>query len=70
MAGDPEGMLALAALGVDGLSVAVRQLHPVRCRLAEQTPDAVTGLAAKLFQQRTATEVREFLRAAQPLNSD
>jgi phosphotransferase system enzyme I (PtsP) len=65
MAGDPEGTLALAALGVDALSVAVHQLQPVRNRLAGQTLGFIAGLADDLFRFRTATEVREFLRSAQ-----
>jgi phosphoenolpyruvate-protein kinase (PTS system EI component) len=65
MAGDAEGMLALAALGVDGLSVAVRQLRAVRCRLAEQTATSVASLGDELFRYRSAAQLREFLRAAQ-----
>jgi phosphoenolpyruvate-protein kinase (PTS system EI component) len=65
MAGDPEGTLALAALGVDALSVAVHQLQPVRSRLAAQTARFIAGLADDLFRFRTAADIREFLRSAQ-----
>jgi phosphotransferase system enzyme I (PtsP) len=62
MAADSEGALALAALEVDGLSVAVNQIGPVRQALAEVTPEALAGLAVQLAGLRTAGAVRQALR--------
>lgn len=62
MAADPEGCLALSALGVDALSVPVRQLQEVRDRLASHEPGELRDLATGLLKKRTADQVRQFLR--------
>jgi phosphotransferase system enzyme I (PtsP) len=62
MAADPEGTVALAALGVDALSVAVNQLAAVRRALAGQEPARLAALAPQLPRLRTAGQVRALLR--------
>jgi phosphotransferase system, enzyme I, PtsP len=64
MAADPEGGPALAALGVDALSVAVGQLGAVARRLAGCSAERLTGLGAELTGLRTAGEVRHRVRSA------
>jgi phosphotransferase system, enzyme I, PtsP len=62
MASDPEGALALAAFGVDALSVALLQIGNVRRVLAEQSPPSLAALAPSLTRFRTAQQARCFLR--------
>jgi phosphotransferase system enzyme I (PtsP) len=64
MAADPEGALALAALGVDALSVAVHQLGTARRLLAELSADQVEALATPMLRLAGADQVRTFLRQA------
>jgi phosphoenolpyruvate-protein kinase (PTS system EI component) len=64
MAADPGGVLALAALKVDSLSVPVNQLVPVREVLAGQTPETLAELERRLPLCRTADQAREFLSRA------
>src|SRR5438552_1321285 len=59
MAADPEGGPALAALGVDALSVAVAQLGAVTRRLAECSAERLAELGPELAYVRTTVEVRE-----------
>jgi phosphotransferase system enzyme I (PtsP) len=61
MAGDPGGATALAALGVDSLSVAVHHLQTVQRVLVRFSPQSAPDLAAELPQLQTASEVRSFL---------
>ncbi|HKB37871.1 MAG TPA: putative PEP-binding protein, partial [Gemmataceae bacterium] len=62
MAADPQGCLALVALGVDSLSVPVTQLRAVRRILAGLSLDGVRDLAPLLVRQRTANRARILLR--------
>jgi phosphotransferase system enzyme I (PtsP) len=62
LASDPQGVLALAALRVDRLSVAVDRLESTRKALARQTPESLAELAARLRPLRTADAVRRLLR--------
>jgi phosphotransferase system enzyme I (PtsP) len=64
MAADPEGGPALAALGVDTLSVAVSQLGAVSRRLAECSVERLGQLGPKLANLRTSELVREVIRDA------
>jgi phosphotransferase system enzyme I (PtsP) len=63
MASDPEGALALAALGVDSLSVAVRQLAATRQSFAIHSRESLTSLASALLDERTAQQARSLLRS-------
>src|SRR5205823_4732742 len=58
MAADPQGCLALVALGVDSLSVPVVKLRAVRRALAGLSGARARELAPLLARQRTAAEVR------------
>jgi phosphotransferase system, enzyme I, PtsP len=64
MAAAAEGALALAALGVDALSVAVHQLVPARRLLAELSADHLEALAPQLLRLHGADQVRALLRHA------
>jgi phosphoenolpyruvate-protein kinase (PTS system EI component) len=64
MAADPEGAIALAALGVDALSVAVHQLGTARRQLAELSPDQLETVAVQLLQLAGADQIRTHLRHA------
>jgi phosphotransferase system enzyme I (PtsP) len=66
MASDPEGALALAALGVDALSVAVHQLGAVQETAADWSPHLLSDLAPQFLRLRSAPEVRGFLRMNTP----
>jgi phosphotransferase system enzyme I (PtsP) len=63
VAADPLGAVALAALGVDALSVAVNQYGAARRALAGRTAVELRQLRPRLLGQRTATEVRKALRS-------
>jgi phosphoenolpyruvate-protein kinase (PTS system EI component) len=62
LASDPQGVLALAALRVDRLSVAVDRLEPTRKALARQSPESLADLASRLRPLRTADAARRLLR--------
>jgi phosphotransferase system enzyme I (PtsP) len=62
MAADPLGAVALAALGVDSLSVAVNQFAATRKALAAQSAEALAALRPRLPRQRTTAAVRGLLR--------
>jgi phosphotransferase system enzyme I (PtsP) len=64
MASDPAGALALAALGVDSLSVAVRRLSAARQALGDCLPRAIEGLAPEILRLRSAEDVRTTIAAA------
>ena len=61
MAADPLGALALAALGVDSLSVPVNQFAATRQALATVDPATLPELRTRLLQQRTGAAVRSVL---------
>ena len=60
-AADPLGAVALAALGVDVLSVPVNQYAAARAALAGLSAEALAALGPRLLQQRTARDVRQTL---------
>ncbi len=62
MAADPLGALALAALGVDALSVPVNQYAATRRAVAGYAPDRLAELPPRLLAQRTAGGVRGILQ--------
>jgi phosphotransferase system enzyme I (PtsP) len=62
IAADPLGALALAALGVDTLSVAVNQLDAARQALAGCEASALVGLKSELLRQRTTGAIRTRLQ--------
>ncbi len=61
VAADPLGTLALAALGVDSLSVPVNQFAAARQTLAGLSPTALQALRPELLRQRTARQGRNLL---------
>ena len=54
MAADPAGVVALAALKVDSVSVAVGRLGPTRQVLAGYSPEGLDSLAPRILNARTA----------------
>jgi phosphotransferase system enzyme I (PtsP) len=66
MGGDPDGAIALAALGVSSLSVAVHQLAELRRALAKTGDHPLPDLGQELPRLRSAAEVRHFIRDALP----
>jgi phosphotransferase system enzyme I (PtsP) len=62
VAADPLGAAALAALGVDALSVPVNQFTATRQALAGLNPAALSGLKPLLLRQRTTEGTRALLR--------
>jgi phosphoenolpyruvate-protein kinase (PTS system EI component) len=65
MAGDSEGAIALAGLGVDALSVAVPQLGVARQALLTRLRHSSDDLVAELLGLASAKQVRDFLRTLQ-----
>jgi phosphoenolpyruvate-protein kinase (PTS system EI component) len=61
MAADPLGSVALAALGVDTLSVPVNQLAATRQGLARLSAEGLAELRLELLRQRTTARIRELL---------
>jgi phosphotransferase system, enzyme I, PtsP len=61
LAADPEGMMALYALGIDTLSVAVKKLAMTRQSLLGRCGSELTALAPRLLELATAAEVRSML---------
>jgi phosphotransferase system enzyme I (PtsP) len=61
MAADPLGALALAALGVDALSVLVNRFAEARQALAAVDPARLPALRESLLRQRTGAGVRQLL---------
>ncbi len=59
VAGEPEGALILAGLGVDELSVSIPAVAAVKARLRGVGLDAAQDLARRALACSTATEVRE-----------
>jgi phosphotransferase system enzyme I (PtsP) len=62
IAADPLGALALAALGVDTLSVPVNQLAAAQQALAGCNAAHLAGVKASLLQQRTTDAIRSLLQ--------
>jgi phosphotransferase system enzyme I (PtsP) len=63
MASDPAGTIALAALGVDAVSVAVSQYQRTRRTLASTCRTRLTELAPSILACRSARDVRKMLAA-------
>jgi len=61
MASDPAGAVALAAFGVDALSVAVDRIGPTRRALAGWSREALADLAPRLVAVRTTAEAKGLL---------
>ncbi len=61
MAADPLGATALAALGVDSLSVPVTQLPAARQGIAGLDPTGLAELRPEMLSRRTSAEVRALL---------
>ena len=61
MAADPLGSIALAALGVDSLSVPVTQWLAIRQAVFAVNPTRIAGVSADLLCRRTSAEVRKLL---------
>jgi phosphotransferase system enzyme I (PtsP) len=66
VAADPLGALALAALGVDSLSVPVHQFMATRRTLAAASPDSLAQLRPALLRQRGAKAVRSLMEEQAP----
>jgi phosphotransferase system enzyme I (PtsP) len=66
IAADPLGALALAALGVDTLSVPVNQLGATRQALAGCPAAKLPALKSDLLRQRTTCDIRALLRESLP----
>ncbi|HTU18127.1 MAG TPA: putative PEP-binding protein, partial [Gemmataceae bacterium] len=62
IAADPLGALALAALGVDTLSVPVNQLAAARKALARCDPASLADVKAELLKERTTRAIRTLLQ--------
>jgi phosphoenolpyruvate-protein kinase (PTS system EI component) len=62
IAADPLGALALAALGIDTLSVPVNQLAAVRKALVGCNAAALAEVKSQLLRQRTIGAVRTLLQ--------
>jgi phosphotransferase system enzyme I (PtsP) len=63
IAADPLGALALAALGVDTLSVPVNQLTAARQALAGCNAAALADMKTELLRQRATTAIRKLLKS-------
>jgi phosphoenolpyruvate-protein kinase (PTS system EI component) len=63
MAGDPPGTIALAALGVDAVSVAVPQYRRTCQTLASTSRARLAELAPRILACRSARDVRKLLAA-------
>ena len=61
MAADPLGSLALAALGVDAISVPVTQWLAIRQAVCAINPIKKSEVQAELLCRRTSAEVRNLL---------
>jgi phosphotransferase system enzyme I (PtsP) len=67
VAADPLGAIALAALGVDSLSVAVNQLSATRQALSRcGPPEKLADLRDELLRQRTTHAMRMLLQQSSP----
>lgn len=66
IAADPLGALALAALGVDTLSVPVNQLTAARQALSGCNAASLVEVKAELLRQRTTNAIRTLLQKSLP----
>jgi phosphotransferase system enzyme I (PtsP) len=66
LAADPLGALALAALGIDTLSVPVNQLAACRNALAGCNAVSLSEVKTELLRQRTTTAIRQYLQNSLP----
>jgi phosphotransferase system enzyme I (PtsP) len=64
IAADPLGALALAAVGVDSLSVPVNQFAATRQALARCDAAVLADVKSQLLRQRTTTAIRTMLQKA------
>ncbi len=66
MAADPEGAIALVALGADSLSLAVDRIIPIR-RLLSRLDTGLLGITrTRLLEARTAGEIKAFIGEVTP----
>jgi phosphotransferase system, enzyme I, PtsP len=70
IAGDPHGVLAMAALQVDSISVAVHQIAVVRRSLAKHSSEELTRVASQFLHLRTGDQVRDFLGQFRTLSNN
>ena len=63
MAADPEGAIALVALGADSLSLAVDRVASIRELMSRLDPESLAVLGTKLPEARTVDEVRALISA-------
>jgi phosphotransferase system enzyme I (PtsP) len=63
MAADPEGAIALAALGADSLSLAVDRVPSIRQLMSRLDAESLAALGTKLREARTVEEVKALISA-------
>jgi signal transduction protein with GAF and PtsI domain len=63
MAADPEGAIALVALGADSLSLAVDRVASIRQLMNRLDAESLAALGTKLPAARTVDEVRALITA-------
>lgn len=63
MAADPEGAIALVALGADSLSLAVDRVASIRQLMSRLDAESLAALGTKLHEARTVDEVRALITA-------
>jgi len=63
MAADPEGAIALVALGADSLSLAVDRVASIRQLMSRLDVESLSALGTKLLEARTVDEVRALITA-------
>ncbi len=61
MAADPEGAIALVALGADSLSLAVDRVVSIRQLMSRLDVQSLSALGAKLLAARTVDEIRALI---------
>jgi phosphoenolpyruvate-protein kinase (PTS system EI component) len=71
MAADPEGAIALVALGADSLSLAVDRVASIRQLMSRLDAESLAVLGTKLPEARTVDEIRALISAiARPAKSE
>jgi len=63
MAADPEGAIALVALGADSLSLAVDRVASIRQLMSRLDVESLSALGTKLLEARTVDEIRALITA-------
>ncbi|MGD0043135.1 MAG: putative PEP-binding protein, partial [Isosphaeraceae bacterium] len=63
MAADPEGTIALVALGADSLSLAVDRVASIRQLMSRLDVESLSALGTKLLEARTVDEIRALITA-------